>query len=286
MAQENEVGKRKLCFVVGPIGSSGSEVRKHSDMVLHAIIKDVIDDLNLNYEVRRADDDVRPGMIGDRIIHDIINSELVIADLTGLNPNVFYELGIRHAVGRPTIHIAKVGTTLPFDNSGHDTLFVDVSDWQDIVRTRIRLSASIQAINDPNYRVSNPITQSNASYALKSSEDPRDIVLAEVNARLSALETKQLAGPWKQGGRAKHVASGRVLDEFIEMIMPRIKTAEGENEKVSLVFNYGELLGLDVTNVRIRGDNLQFVTSGRRVSIALDGTEAAIRLDEENPTST
>ncbi|GJE65792.1 hypothetical protein LNAOJCKE_3005 [Methylorubrum aminovorans] len=271
--------------MVGPIGSSGSEVRKHSDMVLHAIIKEVIDSLDLSYEVRRADDDVRPGMIGDRIIHDIINSDLVIADLTGLNPNVFYELGIRHAVGRPTIHIAKIGTVLPFDNSGHDTLFVDVTDWQDIVRTRGRLSASIRAINDPNYRVSNPITQSNASYALKSSEDPRDIVLAEVNDRLSALETKQLAGPWKQRGRRTHVNSDRLIDEFIEMFMSRIKNVEAENEKVSLAFNYGELLGLDIANVRIKGDKLQFNASGRLISIALDGTEASILFDDDGTAS-
>ncbi|GAA0267352.1 hypothetical protein GCM10008965_39210 [Methylorubrum aminovorans] len=254
-------------------------------MVLHAIIKEVIDSLDLSYEVRRADDDVRPGMIGDRIIHDIINSDLVIADLTGLNPNVFYELGIRHAVGRPTIHIAKIGTVLPFDNSGHDTLFVDVTDWQDIVRTRGRLSASIRAINDPNYRVSNPITQSNASYALKSSEDPRDIVLAEVNDRLSALETKQLAGPWKQRGRRTHVNSDRLIDEFIEMFMSRIKNVEAENEKVSLAFNYGELLGLDIANVRIKGDKLQFNASGRLISIALDGTEASILFDDDGTAS-
>jgi hypothetical protein len=52
-------------------------------------------------------------MIGDRMISDVINAELVVADLTDLNPNAFYELGIRHAKEGPTIHIARLGTILP-----------------------------------------------------------------------------------------------------------------------------------------------------------------------------
>src|SRR5688572_11817576 len=98
-----------ICFVIGPIGSDGSPERKHSDLLLHAVIKDVLERSEFGYKVKRADEDADPGMIGDRVVSDIVNSELIVADLTGLNPNVFYELGIRHSTEKPAIHIAKSG---------------------------------------------------------------------------------------------------------------------------------------------------------------------------------
>src|SRR5689334_1444473 len=96
-----------LCFVIGPIGKDRSIERRHSDMLLHAVIKQALEKPPFSYTVKRADQDADPGMIGDRVITDIINAELVVADLTDLNPNAFYELGIRHSTERPTIHIAK-----------------------------------------------------------------------------------------------------------------------------------------------------------------------------------
>src|SRR2546421_13051783 len=106
---------KRLCFVIGPIGKEGTSERKHSDLLLNAIIKDVLQGPDFSYTVKRADEDADPGMIGDRVISDILNAELVISDLSDLNPNAFYELGIRHSTLKPAIHIARAGTVLPFD---------------------------------------------------------------------------------------------------------------------------------------------------------------------------
>src|SRR5215475_2549614 len=106
---------KPLCFVIGPIGAERSPERKHSDLLLHAVIKHVLTADEFGYRVKRADEDADPGMIGDRMISDVINADLVVADLTDLNPNAFYELGIRHSTEKPTIHIARSGTVLPFD---------------------------------------------------------------------------------------------------------------------------------------------------------------------------
>jgi|SRR3954471_398068 hypothetical protein len=127
-------------------------------------------------------------MIGDRVVSDIINAELVVADLTELNPNAFYELGIRHSTEKSTIHVAKSGTVLPFDNIAHRTIFFDLMDWQSIESARARLGDSVRATKAPGYRVSNPITQANASFKMRQSEDPRDRVIAEMQERMSALE--------------------------------------------------------------------------------------------------
>ncbi|MCJ2112962.1 hypothetical protein MKK64_17415 [Methylobacterium sp. E-025] len=188
MAKAPDKNEKPLCFVVGPIDTAGSEVRKRSDMILHGIIKAVLEEADFSYEVRRADDDARPGMINDRIIHDIINASLVIVDLTGQNPNVFYELGIRHATEKPTIHMAVAGTKLPFDNAGHDTIFVDITDWHSITATRERLSLALREIRKDGYRVSNPITQANASFELRKSTDTKDQIIVELTDRIGRLE--------------------------------------------------------------------------------------------------
>jgi hypothetical protein len=141
--------KVPLCFVIGPIRKSGSPERWHADLLLNAVIKHVLCQPPLGYHVKRADEDADPGMIGDRMISDIINAELVVADLTDPNPNAFYELGIRHSTEKPTIHIAKMGTVLPFDNVAHLTIFVDLTDWTSMEEARELLANSANAIEAP-----------------------------------------------------------------------------------------------------------------------------------------
>ena len=63
----------------------------------------------------RADFITKTGSINKSVIQHIYNADLVIADLTDLNPNVFYELGVRHALRNGTILVALEGTKLPFD---------------------------------------------------------------------------------------------------------------------------------------------------------------------------
>ena len=84
-----KIDKVPLCFVIGPIGNDRSPERRHSDLFLHAVIKHVLEASEFGYKVKRADEDADPGMIGDRVISDIINADLVVADLTDLNPNAF-----------------------------------------------------------------------------------------------------------------------------------------------------------------------------------------------------
>jgi hypothetical protein len=180
--------KKALCFVIGVIGKDGTAERKHSDLLLNLVIKHVLKQDEFGYIVKRADEDTDPGMIGDRVVSDIIHADLVVADLTDLNPNAFYELGIRHSTEKPTIHIARAGTILPFDTVAHRTIFVDLADFESIEQGRERLANSARAIKAPDYKVSNPITQANASFKMRQSEDPRDRVLAQMQERLAVLE--------------------------------------------------------------------------------------------------
>jgi hypothetical protein len=66
-----------------------------------------------------------PGIILNDIQQGIIEAEVVIADITPMNQNVFYELGYSHALNKPTILLAERGKQLPFDVSGYRVLMYD-----------------------------------------------------------------------------------------------------------------------------------------------------------------
>ena len=107
----------KLCFVIMPIGSGDAY-----DVYLNRytnIIKPAVEGYEQAgarvFDAVRADFITKTGSINKSVIQHIYNADLVIADLTDLNPNVFYELGVRHALRNGTILVALDGTKLPFD---------------------------------------------------------------------------------------------------------------------------------------------------------------------------
>lgn len=118
--------KKKKCFVIAPIGEEKSETRKRSDQVLRHIISPAAE--KCGYDTVRADEIDRPGIITSQVIQRVVDDDLVVADLTDSNPNVFYELAIRHALGKPLVQIIKKGENIPFDVAGTRTISVDHKD--------------------------------------------------------------------------------------------------------------------------------------------------------------
>ena len=144
----------KKCFVISPIGNEGSEIRVKSDLVLHHIIKPVLE--KNGYEVNRADNITQPGLITHQIIDELIESDLVIADLSSFNPNVFYELAVRHAAEKPIIHMIGEGENLPFDIANFRTIFYGIRiDQAEKAKTDLD-SQVISIINEP-FVPNNPI---------------------------------------------------------------------------------------------------------------------------------
>jgi hypothetical protein len=110
-----------LCFAIGPYGAPGSQTRQWSDFVFTKVIAPV---LGNDYLVQRTIDRPEPGEISARIERDLRQARLVIADLTDANPNVYFELGFRHAIERPFIHLARAGTALPFDIADFEVIWI------------------------------------------------------------------------------------------------------------------------------------------------------------------
>ena len=104
--RETDLGKR--LFIISPIGDPGSEIRDTSDKVRRHIIDPPATERG--YKTVRSDSISMPGRIDRQIVNHLMNDDLVVADLTDQNPNVFYELAIRHAVRKPVIDRSRLVT--------------------------------------------------------------------------------------------------------------------------------------------------------------------------------
>lgn len=148
------------CFYVTPIGEEGSEQRKHSDLFLGSIVEPALEQFGL--KVVRADSIDKPGTITRQIIDYLLRSRLVIADLSFQNPNVFYELAIRHAARLPVVQIIRTMDRVPFDVQQIRTIKIDTSDIYSLVPKidtyRSEIASQVRrALEDPD-SVDNPIT--------------------------------------------------------------------------------------------------------------------------------
>lgn len=115
----------RICFYITPIGEEDSQERQHSDLFLGSIVEPAIADLGLT--LIRADKIGKPGMITRQTIEHIVRSKLVIADLSFHNPNVFYELSLRHACRLPTVQIIRASDRIPFDLDGFRTVKINTA---------------------------------------------------------------------------------------------------------------------------------------------------------------
>src|SRR6266487_1737257 len=107
------------CFVIGPIGnrlapmnSPARNVFEEAIEVLERVITPACERHGL--EPIRADQIAVSGEITEQVFRHLRDDEVVIADLSGGNANVMYELGVRHTTGKLTIHLGEFGQ-LPFD---------------------------------------------------------------------------------------------------------------------------------------------------------------------------
>ena len=134
----------KTCFVVTAIGSPGDATNKHANKVLRNLIKPVCEELG--YNVVRVDQESSSGNINDSIISHLKHDHLVIADMTGHNPNAFYELGFREALNRPMIPIIHHGESLPFDVSSNRTIMYSL-EVEDIDVAKNKLHEMIKSFD-------------------------------------------------------------------------------------------------------------------------------------------
>lgn len=145
----------KKCFIVTPIGNEDSDIFRRAKGVIDSVIKPVLeeygfDDIKPAYEINVS------GMINTQIINRIVEDDLVIVNLTGNNPNVMYELCLRHVVAKPIIHICENGTMLPFDIKDNRTIFYK-NDMLGVEELKEKMKKFITEISYKKEYMDNPI---------------------------------------------------------------------------------------------------------------------------------
>ncbi len=141
-----------LCFVLMPFGDKTDAAGKiiKFDEVYQQVIQPAIVDAGMT--PIRADEELTRGIIHKPMYERLILCEFAIADLTTANPNVFYELGIRHAV-RPgaTVLLFAQGGRLPFDAAPLRSIPYDLSDTgvpADAAKARADLTKQLKHIRE------------------------------------------------------------------------------------------------------------------------------------------
>lgn len=97
---------KPFCFVLMPFDSSFNDIYEFG-------IKGACADTGLYCE--RVDEQVFLGSMLERIFSQISRADLLVADMTGKNPNVFYEVGYAHALGKNVVLLTSVAQDIPFD---------------------------------------------------------------------------------------------------------------------------------------------------------------------------
>lgn len=168
--------------------------------------------IDLGYEVHVAHEISLTGSITRQVVQHLLDDDLVVANLTTLNPNVMYELAVRHCVGKPVITIAENGTNLPFDIAEERTIFFS-NDMRGVVELTSALKQVVIA-NEEKPIVDNPVLRVREHKVLVESldrEDANEILadrlesIEELLVSLVGSRTNPNADVWAQRPRSSSI---------------------------------------------------------------------------------
>lgn len=140
-SEKSTEGIKPKCFVIMPFG--GWFDKYYIDIYIPAIEA-------AGFEAKRADDLYRPGNIVNDIWTYTKEATVLLADLTNKNPNVFYELGLAHAITKPAILITASMEDVPFDLRSLRVIDYDKNSpkWGDLLQDRITKSL-LETLKNP-----------------------------------------------------------------------------------------------------------------------------------------
>ena len=180
MSAPIETDDDNYVFLICQIGDKGSPERRRADEVYEHVVEVAASAHGLR--VMRSDLEPTPGRLTTQIVRGIINARAIVGDLTGRNPNVFYELGVCHAFARPVVLLVKDPKSLPFDVQDERTIAIGdddklgVSEAKEAARA---LELALGIVLAPDYVPSNLVTEVAAAQSLDALA-PQNPIAAEM----------------------------------------------------------------------------------------------------------
>lgn len=250
--QENE--QEKSCFVMMPISDMEGYDKGHFKRVYEHIIKPSCQ--NTGFKPVRADEVSSSNFIVIDILKRIIESDLVICDLSGRNPNVLYELGVRQAFNLPTILLKDNTTEGIFDINGLRHIEYDFSLRIDSAKENIaKISEMINATVSAQGREVNSLIQllgvSAATMPMERELSPEtSVILSAIDSLASRMRTSE-------NTKIKSIKTTRVNTPIITgsdgVLVNNIKAFKGDD--LYLNGNYiGDLVSASSTDITINNN--------------------------------
>jgi len=181
----------KSCFIIAPIGTDSSDIRKRSNQIQKHVIDPVVIPLGFARSTR-ADTISDGGLITQQIINHIAQADLVVADLTGANPNVYYELALRHGMAKPFVQMIVGEERLPFDVANQRTIFFDHHDLDSVEKAKQDLEATVRSLMLPDAVIETPLTFALDLTTLRQSDNPEERGQADIIEMLQDLRSLAL----------------------------------------------------------------------------------------------
>ena len=224
------------CFVVMPSGRQGSDQRWFKgwyEVVIKAAVAEA------GYEPVLAATEEQPGAINDEIRTHLAEDRMVVVDLGGVeptdepNPNVMYELGIRHALDLPVVLMGWKGQRLPFD-VGNQRVIMEDRDLLDIEPTRRKVIAFIRAAEEGKYYRPMQAVRRVATIQAASESLGEDSLLRALAAEVRGVKQSLEAMARREGTppptpRPRPLTMGRLLQRkgWRKIIYPEFLEAGG-----------------------------------------------------------
>jgi hypothetical protein len=198
---------KDTCFVIMPFGPPFDRYYKN-------IFVPAIEDAGL--QPIRADSIFMPSAIMPDIWRFLSEAKILIADLTGRNPNVFYELGLAHALQKPVILVANNLDDVPFDLRGLRVLAYDKEneDWGAELRRMIAASLK-ETLSDPARATPSTFVERRTSELQRV--DPLQTLLRQLTEEVRAMRRQADS---HDSGRKRFVNSeGEELEQFTRTVI-------------------------------------------------------------------
>ena len=220
-------GSNDGCFTIMPFGG-------WFDAYYTNIFCPAIQDAGLT--PRRADDLYRPSAI----VHDIWaytkTAKLILADLTGKNPNVFYELGLAHAIAKPAILITESMADVPFDLRALRVIEYDKNSpaWGELLRQKITSSIR-EVIASPLQSVLPSFLEVDTSAPKRSvSENQKEMLEIKQELELVRNQMRQLAGRSSPPKTPKYIS----VEQATQVIQDAITAGESDPTIISYLLDH------------------------------------------------
>jgi hypothetical protein len=183
------MAEKKLCYVIMPFPKTRLRSEAEWTEVFTNVISPAVEGSGLNYECRRSE--ATTGNLIKAIVGSLYDANVVIADLTDRNPNVFYELGVRHAFRNRTILIAQKRDHIPSDLVGYASHVYRWKTSQDKKDFAKHVRALIKRINSEIDRADNPVADflsDRSRSILQFEQQTNERMLTALSLELGTLE--------------------------------------------------------------------------------------------------